>query len=303
MDYDLMDDGFVLEDEAEQFIDDTMVGLIEEDDANPVVEEDEEVLVEDDEDDEDDVPYVPGSEIPFEAKEEEPEEPEETDWAKTKRPEHFMKYLKDSLDKIPRHSGKTIPGCERALSYLKNLQNESSHAMRRDFDGVIDEIELDQILSKMQKMVDQLENHIDSLRKNAGQQQVNFISDGTCKMCNSSAPTWIDPETDEEICLACNKNQIKKEAATPILNVYMTPFERACVGTIINASIQGGKNIEEVYEHMKNKYNFSPREELSFHQLLADHGYPVGLKDRGRVNEEVDPSSGDSVEWITNYYA
>jgi hypothetical protein len=94
----------------------------------------------------------------------------------------------------------------------------------------------------------------------------------------------------------------QKTAGTPALNVYMTPFERAGVVTIINATVSGGKNAEEVYEKLKNKYNFTPREELAFQQLIADHGYPV-YKDRGLINEPASPSSGDGVEWQTNYHA
>lgn len=278
--------------------------FLEEEDA-PIGLDDEPALVEQDEGEIIiDNGLVPGSSLKFDdSKEDETEEEKEEEiWENTKNPKLFLDYLKVSLDNIPSHSGKTVPGCERALAYLKNLENEISHAMKRDFKSDIDEIELDKIHRQMKQMMDRLERQIDKLRK-FGHEKVNFIAEGTCKKCGSEAPLWLDINGEEQVCLACDSKAkpIRKEATTPIPTVYMTPFERAVVGTIINSTVSAGKNIEEVYTHMKNKYNFTPREELSFIQLLKDHGYPI-LIDRGRINENVNQSSGDSLEFITQYY-
>lgn len=229
----------------------------------------------------------------------------EKNWEKDKDSSKFIQYLEDALTKIPRHSGKTIPGCERATAYVKDLDNQAGKAMRSDYSGDIDEEALDKIRQDMQKMVDRLENHIERLQKNAGEQKVRFISEGVCKKCNSNAPVWHDVGNETSVCISCDTNEsdsIEKTAGLPVLKVFMTPFERAVVGTIINSKVSGGRNIEETYEKLKSKYNFTPREELSFQQLIADHGYPV-YRDRGLINEPTDPSSGDNVEWQTNYYA
>ncbi len=202
----------------------------------------------------------------------------ETSWAEDGDHSKFVFYIKDKITKIPRHSGKHIPGCERALSYLKSCEQEISKAMRSDYDGKINEDEIEKIRKDLLNMMDRLETHIERLRKNAGELKVNFVSEGDLE------------ET------------IEKTAGTPVLNVFMTPFERAIVGTLINATVSGGRNIEEVYGQLKNKYNFNPREELAIQQLVADHGYPV-YKDRGLLNEPTDPASGNNIEFQTNYNA
>ncbi|MFA5024664.1 MAG: hypothetical protein WC523_06985, partial [Patescibacteria group bacterium] len=95
---------------------------------------------------------------------------------------------------------------------------------------------------------------------------------------------------------------LEKTANTPILNVYMNPWENAVVRTIINATVSGGKNIEEVFEHLSKKYSFTSREKLAIASLCSDFGYPVYL-DRGRIGEESDPSDGNGIDWQSNYYA
>lgn len=252
-------------------------------------------------------PTVPGSDLEFvEFNADDTVEVREKNWEEDKDPALFMDYLKERLTKIPRHSGNTIPGCERAVAYIKDLDNQASKAMRSDYDGKIDEEELDKIRKDMRNMVDRLENHIERLQKNAGEQRVRFVVQGTCEKCESSAPMWYDPGHETPVCMNCEAEQndgpLQKTATTPVLSVYMTPFERACISTIINAKVSGGKDIEEVYEKMKNKYNFTPREEMGLIQLLADHGYPV-YRDRGLINEPTDPTSEDGVEWPANYYA
>lgn len=249
---------------------------------------------------------VPGSDAEFVAYTKDSEvEVRETNWEEDKDPGKFIEYLEGKLANIPRHSGNTIPGCERAAAYIKALENEASQAMRKDFKGEIDEIRLEDMRKQMGDMIDRLDNHIERLRKGASH-QVRLISQGTCKQCNSKAPVWVNPATDTETCLSCeataDSGELQKTAGLPVMQVYMTPFERAIVGTIINAKVSAGRNIEDVYDRLKNKYNFTPREELAIQQLIEDHGYPV-YKDRGLLNEPTDPASGDGVEWQTNYHA
>ena len=298
----------VEEDTNDQWAYDGLTALkegLEKPDEDISVEEESDITVFDDEPSE----TVPGSMEAFvqysedDEIEEEPEDPS----IQPKDMSKFLDWLSYKLTKIPQHSGKTIPGCERASAYIKDLDNSASKAMRGDHEGKIDELKLDELRKDMQKMVDRLENHIERLRKNASTQKVRIVSEAFCKECDSTAPMWEDPITKESSCMNCeSKNEtgesLQKTAATPVLNVYMTPFERAVVGTIINATVSGGKHVEEMYERLKNKYNFTPREELAFQQLIADYGYPV-YKDRGLLNEPSDPASGNNAEWQTNYNA
>jgi len=221
----------------------------------------------------------------------------------------FTSYLKDKLTKIPRHSGETVPGCERAKAFLKNLDGEISKAMRTDLEGVIDEREVDQVRKQLEDMIDRLDKQIKKLTgTKKASLDVRLVSEGHCEKCNSSAPMWHDTVNDKLVCMSCENEEMRKNdalektASTPVINVYVSAFERAIVGTMINSKVSAGRNIEETYERLKNKYNFTPREELAIQQLISDYGYPV-YKDRGLLNEPSDPASGDGVDWLTNYQA
>ena len=265
---------------------------------------DDSLVVEEDE--ASDTQFVPGSDTQFvEDYAEDTVEVREKNWEEDKDHSKFLDHISTKVNNIPRHSGNTIPGCERAMAYLKSCEAEISKAMRSDLKGEIDEDQIDELRTHIHNMVDRLERQMEKLSKRADVQRVTFISEGQCNSCGSNAPMWHDASSESKVCMKCEakeSHELLKTAGTPTLQVYMTPFERAIVGTIINAKVSGGRQIEEVYERLKNKYNFTPREELSFQQLIADHGYPV-YKDRGLLNEPTDPASGDNVEWQTNYPA
>jgi hypothetical protein len=233
----------------------------------------------------------------------------ETDWLNDQDHGRFLAYVKDKITKIPKHSGETIPGCERAKAFLKSIDNEISKAMRTDLEGIIDEQEIDALRKEIENMVERLDKQIKKLKgTKKASLDVRLISEGKCNKCNNNAPMWHNVYENKMVCMHCeaeearNNDTIEKTAGTPILNVYMTAFERGIIGIIINSTISGGKNIEETYMRLKNKYNFTPREELAIQQLVADYGYPV-YKDRGLINEPSDPATGDGVDWQTNYQA
>ena len=157
-----------------------------------------------------------------------------------------------------------------------------SKAMRSDYDAVIDEGEVDGLRKNIGDMMERLEKQIKKL-KGSGKTaslETRLVSNGHCEKCASVAPIWHDTHNDKLVCLHCEaeatrNDNIEKTAGTPVLNVYMTPFERAVVGIMVNSKVSAGRNIEETYEKLKNKYNFTPREELAIQQLVADYGYPV----------------------------
>lgn len=304
--YDTQD--FMMVDEAEDFILDDMAQftvdeaeadtpetlMVEEEDRPPELGEFEPMA-------------IPGSDAIF--VEEEEELAADKNWADDGAHDQFVSYLKDKLTKIPRHSGETVPGCERAKAFLKSLDSEISKAMRSDLDGVVDESEIDGLRKQIEDMVDRLDKQVKKLSgtKRAAL-DVRLVSEGHCDVCEVTAPMWHDTISDKLVCMSCDGETVKqtdeleKTAGTPIINVYVSAFERAIVGTMINSKVSAGRHIEETYDKLKNKYNFTPREELAIQQLVSDYGYPV-YKDRGLLNEPSDPSSGDGVDWQSNYYA
>ncbi len=85
-----------------------------------------------------DVPLLPGSnEAYVEHDANDGVEVRETSWADDGDHSKFVAYLKDKITRIPRWSGKTVPGAERALAYLKACEQEISKAMRSDLDGKV----------------------------------------------------------------------------------------------------------------------------------------------------------------------
>jgi len=256
---------------------------------------------------EDHAQLVPGSDAVFD---DSPPKKEDKvkDWTNDGDHSQFVQYLMEKKKNIPRHTGETVPGCERAKAYLKSLDSEISKAMRTDLKGVIDEQQIDAIRKEIDDMIDRLDRQIKKLRgtKRAAY-DVKLYAEGHCDKCNTEAPMWQDTANSKLVCMHCEAEKsrpetLEKTATTPVLNVYMSPFERAIVGTMINSKVSAGKNIEETYERLKNKYNFTPREELAIQQLVADYGYPF-YKDRGLLNEPSDPAAGDGVDWMTNYQA
>lgn len=247
---------------------------------------------------------IPGSTSQY--VEDAPEEEKPKDWANDKDPGSFLDYAKDKLTKIPKHSGETVHGCERAKSYIKSLLAELSKAMRSDYDSKIDEAEAEQLSQYCNDGIDRLNKQIKKLTGKKANLNVKLVSDGHCDKCDSHAPMWQDIENDRLVCMSCENTEagdkMVKEANTPVLNVYVSAFERAIVGTLINSTVSGGRNIEETYDKLKKKYAFTDREELAIQQLVADHGYPI-IKDRGLIGEKEDQATGNTVDFQTNYQA
>jgi hypothetical protein len=220
-----------------------------------------------------------------------------TSWEEDRTVDRFMDYIKDSYPtKIPKHDGKSIVGAERAVKWLTNLGKEISEAVRKDESSVLDDALLEELRVKIMKDILLLKEHIKkidktfkkSLKKKAG------LDDDLMKYA-------------EEIELAYNyevNDEIKKTAAHPKINLYVSPFERAVSGIVINSVVSGGKPLEEVYDFLKEKYKLTDREELAIMQVIMDSGYPI-FKDRGTFSSKKNKENGKGhgIEFIKNYFA
>lgn len=251
---------------------------------------------------------IPGSEKVVDNSDDGVVEEKVTNWEDDGDHSKFIEYILKKKNSVPKHSGDTVWGCERAKAYLKNLLNEISKAIRTDLDGKIDEASIENVSKQLQNDIDRLDDQIMKLKGKSKKAhlKVNLIEKGMCDKCGCNVPMWNDIENNRMVCVSCDNTLdatgFEKKASTPVINVFVTPFERAIVGILINSAVSAGHNIEEVYEKLKNKYNFEPREELAITQLVADYGYPI-FKDRGLLNENSDPSSGNGMDWMSNYYA
>src|SRR5574337_1110915 len=77
--------------------------------------------------------YVPGSDTLLVSEEdgegqEQEAKDKETDWENDHDHSKFLPHFDMKIKNIPRHSGQTVLGCERAIAFLKSLLTELSKA-------------------------------------------------------------------------------------------------------------------------------------------------------------------------------
>ncbi len=203
---------------------------------------------------------------------------DDEDWKNTKDPKHFVKFLKSEIRRIGTPSAwHTEVEKERGRGQLAQLNRYISSAVRDDYDGILDIKEVDNIRRLVEKYMDVTDMALDGLaemkkmRKRRSTKQDDLVK-------NATAPHFTGYQMN------------------------ISAFERAIVGALINGTVSGGRNVEELYKNAKKKYDISDREELAIFQIMADMGYPV-FKDRLKFNEGQDPGSDSLGEWASQYYA
>lgn len=203
-------------------------------------------------------------------------------WLEDHDVKKFHDFLQQEMSRIksPMAARSSLSEMERAYSQWKGLDGHISKALRDDYSNTLDVPAIDKQRSLVQHNIDQLEsllNSVKNVRKNKGR-RAEVEQDG-----------------------------IVKEAGTPMylgIQTNMTLFETAIVRTLINGVVSGGANMEELYEILKEKYDFSEREELALFQALSDMGYPT-FKDRAKIGDkDQDVSDSKNIgEWQRQYYS
>ena len=160
-------------------------------------------------------------------------------------PSSFLTYLKKALGTVPTYADKSPNSLKRAIAYYDNLLAEIEEAMEKDAEYV----DFDQAQVKELDLVDS--TIIEA--RNKVLEKLSLTKEGNVK-----------------------RQQLVKKATTPANLMYtVDPFLKAIAMICINAKIQGGKNIEEVYQQLKKEYGLDKREDLAILQVLKDSGYPV----------------------------
>ena len=200
----------------------------------------------------------------------------------------FPEYLGRMYQNIPRHSGDSIAGCERAVSYLGKLDQEISRNIREDAEHTLDIDEMSKYQQQILKDVVILKEHMKKLKR---------------QMREGATEKKASVEKSEDIV---------KEASLPKVQLVVTPFIRAICGILVNSVVSAGKPFEKVYDYLCKKYKINDREELEIFQTLLDMGLPI-FKDRGSISakslsaaEEKELSKMEEelsgVDFITNYF-
>lgn len=254
-----------------------------------------------------------------------PEE-KETDWENDGDHSKFIPHLHNKVKKIPRHSGETTVGCERAISYLKKCNRDLSSAVQSDENNLIDEHKAEELRDLIMDMTAQLEEaHSNLMEKKhkkhkkaaslkVGKTVVARMNDGVDIQYFMSVDTGageelfqvaINEPTDTQVqtFAAGETFGITKEAGSAKIVLFEDPFLHSITRILINSHVSAGKNIEDVYNKLKKKYAFTSREELSIQELLLQKGLQFN-KDLGRLGEEdYNSFDGMGVEHNTTYYA
>ena len=203
----------------------------------------------------------------------------------------FLGYIMGEYPaKIPQHDGKSMSGCERAVSFLERLNNEISRAIREDSDSKLtnDIDDIEKVRRSIMTDILVLKDHLSKLKKELKESH-----------SKKAAPLWIDGGGKS---IDIHGNSYKKASVPNNIVISVTPFERAITGMMINATVSAGYDMEEVYEFLKDKYKLSDREELSVMQILSDSGYHI-FKDRGTFSAEPDGDGSRGVDFMKNYFA
>lgn len=246
----------------------------------------------------------------------------ETDWVHDGDHTKFISYITMKLNDIPLHSGQTTVGCEKALAHLKRLDRELSKAIQSDEENIIPETDAEKLRDIIYDWTDKLEAARDRLidkkykknKKNAfrvgkevvarindGEDIQYFISVGSDEEETLLKVSIVEPTT-EQVTSFVKSQSLTKEAGGAGIVTVEDPFLHSITRMLIQAHITHGKDIEEVYANLKDKYSFTPREELCVQELLYQKGFPI-IKDLGRIGDEIKQSDGKGVEYSTTYQA
>jgi len=237
-------------------------------------------------------------------------QPEPKTWMETQEAKDFEPFLIMELKRIkpPGACARSHNEAERTLGQYKRLNSRISKALQADDDGVLNIDKIDQLRERVEQHIEVLERMLaahDEMKKRKRHMR-RASDDSLCPKC--AAPLW---ETEDNgailsCCLACGEDHIVKEAGTPHFlgaQVHVSAFENAITGMLINAVVSGGRDLEQLYAKLKDKYKLDSREELAILQIMEDKGYPV-FKDRARIGEDQDPTDPkEPREWQAQYNA
>lgn len=167
-----------------------------------------------------------------------------------KNPQAFLVYLRKALGTVPGYSDGGANSMKRAITYYNTLLAEIEEAMEKDAEYVdfndkqlkeLDTID-NAIVESRNKVVAQLERAGGNIKR----QGLVSKDKGLVKQAKSSPLTWV-----------------------------VDPFLKAIATICVNAKVQGGKNIEDIYQILKKEYALDKREDLAVRQILIDFGYPI----------------------------
>lgn len=257
--------------------------------------------------------------------EEEESEEKPTDWENDGDHRHFMVYIKNRMNNIPRHSGNTTVGCEKAIAFLKRLDREISKAVQSDEDNVISEEEAESIRDQIIEFVHQLEEAHETLRSTKRQHKKssvkvgkevvarlgdgeNFkyylpvVKDGEEELLEVSIAEPDDETVQKFVEGEVVREGLTKEGSTGQIVIYVDPFMQSLSRLLIDGHVSGGHNMNEMMKKFTKKYKLTDREKLALQEILLQKNFPM-YKDFGLDGEYADPTQETGIEFSAGYPA
>lgn len=213
--------------------------------------------------------------------EEDPEEDDIWNW-QSKGASSFVDWLHSMLkNRVPKHSGYDTTGLEKAISFFEALNKEITKAMRMDYKDEIDHAQAERAREQIEQGLDRLVDRLERVQKQK------------FKRYKKKSKAWH-----------ANYSLVKEaSSATNISGIVITVplFISRIARVIINGSVSGGHDVEDLYNKLKDEYKLTKREEAEVQQLLMDMGMPI-FTDRGLpVGGQLDKYRSDNFDFGANY--
>lgn len=196
----------------------------------------------------------------------------------------FMEWLSKMMQGVPTHSGYDSTGLERAISYLECLDKEISKAVRMDLKNEI-------AIESVEKARDEIHKGLERLYE-----RHDKVMESKYPKKKKKKKRKKKSESSDELIKEANKST-RINGITVTVPLIVSHVARICVNSMVSA----GKDIEDTFDKLAQKYNFTERDKAETVQLLSDMGYAM----RGRTyygDEEFDASSVDNPDFIAQYY-
>jgi hypothetical protein len=221
----------------------------------------------------DDLVEVLGDDLVVETKGDK-EDKKEEDKSKAADQPKDLHWVKDYLNKIPKHKGETL-GIERAKSYLGKGLGLLSKMLQDDHEGKIDISHAEDARISMEDGMGRLDKELVRRKKKAA------LNSGITKEAQKIASIG---------------------GIIVTVPIFISRIARVC----INGTISGGKDIEDLFRRQADKWKLTDREKVEVIQLIQDMGYPMPRSDRGFMVDDKEPyqrSSENNFDYPPNYNA
>lgn len=196
--------------------------------------------------------------------------------------DHFIDWVKQMFNNVPKHSGYDSAGLERAISYLQKIDDEISRAMRNDFEGKLVAEVIESIREEIDKGLDLLEKRLEAVQEKKKSSK------------NNKKSSFFGED-----------NSLIKEGQkiTGVKGVYITaPLLISRIARIcINGSVSAGHSIEEIFKSQVKEYNLDKREKAEVLELLDAMGYAIRMDCGFSAEEQPDYEEENKRDMATNF--